>query len=852
MSSCSKKKDTFVKRTYHNITAHYNAYFNARVKIDQFVASSEASFKDRYDEILPVYKIERSENAAPSKGANQVLDEAIKKASIDIQRHEISRWVDDCYFEIGRANFYKKDYYTAAENFQFIAGKYKGTETGNKSYIWMIRCYLQLKKPNQAEQVINVALASETFPKEHLPDLFTAIAAFHIDKKNYPKAIEYLDKGAKTHKKKKVRARLTYISAQLNEKIEEDRTAAKQYLKVLSLNPGYEMGFNARMNSARLSQSASLGSRKNLEKEFLKMLKDDKNKDYRDQIYYALGLIYQKDNNEIKAIAAFKASASNGANNLSQRGKTYLRLATIYYDNQTYDYAQYYYDSASTFLSKTHPEYDLVVKRKVSLLKLVENLNIIEREDSLLRVAKMPEAEQQKLVAKIIADEKRAKEKLEQEERERAELALSNISKPNQTARPGAAPTGSGSIWYFYNQNAVSLGTSEFNAKWGKRTLEDNWRRSNKQSYASIVASSTEAEESTESNEASAEKGKKKNAEEEKKKKYLNAIPNTPAAKEASADKIVRAYYAIGLFYREDIINLKESVKAYETALKRFPDNKLQPEIYFNLYRVYGSLNNPKQSEYYKNKILNEYPNSLLAKVIIDPNYVSEAKALDKDAQKLYDSVYNLYRIASYDQVLGFKPSIDSMYAGTSIGPKYYLLYALSNAKVHGNETLTASLNDLINKYPSSDAASRARDMLQKIMENSDPNKKVVEEGPLFSTDLKGKFFVIITTDMKSIVRETKNNLQRFNTTEFSLTRLSISSELIGENNQVIVVREFDQLPKANDYIRALKAQALDVIAFGNNNYGISVITETNYKLLMGNKEVLKYLEFYRKNYPKE
>ena len=203
-SSCKSSKKSVIGKIYHDITAHYNGYFNAKLKIDNTEKQNDKSFQDKYDDILPVFKIINDESAgkASKGGGNQAMDEAIKKASLVVQRHERSKWIDDCYFEIGRAYFYKKDYFTAAETFQFAAGRYKDKEVGDKSYIWLIKCYILLKKYPQAESVINIALASETFPKKHISELFATVAWYYIDKKNYAKAIEYLEKATVIQKKK--------------------------------------------------------------------------------------------------------------------------------------------------------------------------------------------------------------------------------------------------------------------------------------------------------------------------------------------------------------------------------------------------------------------------------------------------------------------------------------------------------------------------------------------------------------------------------------------------------------------------------------------------------------------------
>lgn len=850
LDSCKSTRYGFVKKTFHNVTAHYNGYFNAKLKVDNTEIQNDKAFQDKYDDVLPVFKFVREEDAALKTGktSNQSLDDAIKKASLVIQRHERSKWIDDCYFEMGRAYFYKKDFFTAAETFQFIAGKYKGNPVGDISYIWLIKSYLMLKKYTQAESVINVALASETFPKKNISELFAAIAWYNIDKKNYVKAIEYLEKSISVERKKSKRARYTFICAQLYEKIEDEEKASIRYQQVLKLNPPYELAFNARISSAKLIPASNSSSKKNLEKELLKMLSDAKNKEYKDQIYYSLGLIYEKNDQQEKSIKAFRSSAASSTTNLQQKGKSYFKLANIFYDLEKYEPSQIYYDSASTFLSKTNTDFELANKRKISLSKLVDNLHIIAKEDSLQRISRMPEKDRLAYIDEIIKKEKAEKLRKEEEEKRTAELALNNTANINENGVPSkpGAPAAGGSTWYFYNQNSIGVGATEFIKKYGRRTLEDNWRRANKESFASVSAIANGEDAGSNSTPV----GANKNDDESLKKRYLANIPLTQTALNASIDRIVKAYYNIGQFYREEIINIPESINAYQTCLVRFPDNKLKAETYFNLYRLYTQQKNVAQADMYKNKLLSEFPNSIMAKVILDPDYISDSKATDKAAQTFYNNVYDAYLNLNYLAVIESKPRIDSQYSLTSIAPKYYYLYALSINKLKGVGAFEEALNDLIKKYASSEAASSARENLQKIAEQKNPLlTKAKEEDPIpFELDPRAKYYVLITLDMSNI-RETKLNLNKFNITEFSLSKLQINTDLIGESEQTIYISSFQDTNAAKEYITLLNKKITDVFKIKPGSYFISFISEKNYKTMKETKAIKQYLQFYNANY---
>ena len=848
LSACkTSSKPSFLKRTYHNITAHYNGYFNAKMKIDQVVSQNEGSAKDQYDQLLSIYKKAGAgpETAKGSKAGNQPLDEAIKKASFVIQRHEKSNWTDDCYFEIGRANYYKKDYFGAIESFQYVAGKYKNTYTGNKSYIWLINCYVELQKFQQAESVINIALGSETFPKKLLAELFTSIANYHFVKKNYEKTIEYLEKAIPLEHKKIKQARFSYLTAQLYEKINEPGKAAIAYQKVMKYNPNYDMAFNAKINAARLFESKSKSSKKDIERSLNKMLKDEKNKEFKDQIYFSLANIYENQGNIDKAIVFYKLSSASSINNNAQKGLSFYKIASIYFEDKKYQLAQIFYDSAGTFLAKSHPDYDLVQNRKTSLNRLVDNLNVIALEDSLQKVAKLPEADRNKLIDRTV------KKSLEQKAKE--EEALAKL-KESMNAKPileneGFNANKPSSTWYFYNTSSVSLGYSEFLKRYGRRTLEDNWRRANKESFASLNMNAGDQGESTDS--AAADGKDASDATASLRKKFLNNLPLNENQIQASNAKIAMSLYNVGQFYREDIVDFKTAIKYYETLLKRFPENKLKVETYFHLYRIYTSIPNKKEADNYKNKIITEFPNSIFAKVIIDPKFVSDAEEKNKKAMHFYDSVYSLYLDAKYDLVMSNKQFVDTTYATTSIGPKYAYLYALCKAKSNNIPAFEIALNDLIKNYPSSETATIARETLNKINLLKNPktttDTKSNESSP-YSLESKGPFMVVISTDDKAILKETKLQTSKFNGFQFSLLNLSVNSELIGDKIQTITVSSFSEINKAKEYVSAINKQAPDVIKLAKGSYQVFVITDKNYKILQSKKDINQYLQFYESN----
>ena len=206
-----------------------------------------------------------------------------------------------------------------------------------------------------------------------------------------------------------------------------------------------------------------------------KMARDEKNAEFLDQIYYAMGNIEQSNGNMEKAIEYYKLSAQKSQRNNYQKGISYLVLADYYFARPSYTVSQAYYDSAYNALDPDFPGYRELEIKTQNLNKLVENLNIVVVEDSLQRLAAMTPRERDAVIAAQIRKVRDDEERLRREEQE----GRDRFAQFQQTQR-GRVPDTQGGAWYFYNQSSLSYGLSEFQMRWGRRRLEDNWRRSNK------------------------------------------------------------------------------------------------------------------------------------------------------------------------------------------------------------------------------------------------------------------------------------------------------------------------------------------------------------------------------------
>ncbi|MEO8146308.1 MAG: tetratricopeptide repeat protein [Bacteroidia bacterium] len=861
--SCSTKKNTFVSRNFHQLNAHYNGFFNARERVKEASKRLATTQKDQYERTLSIFKIG---DEAQAKSVYPDMDEAIKKSSIVITRHsmyikgkEYNSWIDDNYLLIGKAQFYKHDFWAASETFQYVASEYKDSPLRFEAMIWLTQVYMQLGKYVDAEYVIDYLKNEPKFPKEYR-GLFYAVAAdYYLKKKDDPNAIEMLEKALTAKLKRIDRIRYTFILAQLYQKTGDSEKAFRAYERVIKMNPPYEMAFNAKINRAR-NFDASSESAANVKKQLNKMVKDEKNKEYLDQVYYALAGVADKENNEPSEIMYLNKSVRASVANNDQKALSYLNLGEICFSKKDYMSAAAYYDSTMQNLSKDFPDYKDIADKKQSLTRLVENLKVILREDSLQRVSSMTPEEREKFVDDIIKKENDEKERIKREELARKESAneeeelkgqaLNDESQNRNKTLNQNAPGGS---WYFYNQSTVSFGFNEFIKKWGERKYEDNWRRKTKESTSGL--DQTEEQDSgpdmKEYNDSIAKLDDAK-----RKAVYLKNVSLSDTAITSSNVKIVEAYYNVGIIYREQLKEYRLSNETFETLLHRFPDNKYKLPSYYNLYRTYLTLKDQEKSDYYKNILLNDYPESEFAKMILNPNYWRETQKKTEILEVFYENTYKAYLNQQYASVIERKSTADELYPKNKLMPKFDYLKALAIGKTKPVSDFEVSLRNIVNSYPNDSVAAAAQNILNYINKSGAPppppapekTAPAVDSGFVYKADTL-HFFLFIFENKGINAEQLKTKFSDYNIKFYSTKGLTISNAFMTPEKQYIMVKNFSNAQEAVSYYDGVIDNEDVMDGLDETKIQSFVITPANFAKLYVKKDIPSYMTFFEEKY---
>ena len=506
--ACSVEKNTSLSRNFHNLTSHYNIYFNGNESYKKGIEKANSSIRNNYNRILYMFLYEdEGVNTSVSGDMQRAIDKATKVITLHsitakpkvkegnqsakdkafYEKNEYNKWVDDSYMLMGKAYMYQGEFFLASETFKHVLVTFPKEDIRYLAMIWLSRAYIMIGEEREAERIL-ITLADEaSLPDEYLAAYYSTRTQLYLQNLDYQEAAEQLElamdqKGVKEND----RVRFTYILAQLYEESGQNSLALEKYKRVTKYNPPYEMAFNARVSMAEVFESGETSS-EDLKKLLRKMLKDSKNKEYKDQIYFALGNIAMEEGDREKAIEYYQLSVSTSIQNQYQKGYSSLTLAEIYYDTPDYILSAAYYDSAVSFLDVSYPGYAGLASLSASLGDLVYNVNTYELEDSVQMLAALPEEQRLAIIDGIIEEVRE-----EEEEARLAEQQAMQDQAFNQSMLYGNRQTTGGSgeqtggTWYFYNLNAKSFGQPEFRMKWGERVLEDNWRRKSKRTISQM------------------------------------------------------------------------------------------------------------------------------------------------------------------------------------------------------------------------------------------------------------------------------------------------------------------------------------------------------------------------------
>lgn len=688
-------------KPYHNITAHYNAYFLANERI-QLVEKD--LFLKRTEDYNKVLDVQPFIDTNTMKAKDQDIKYSLEKASIIYHKHDESNWMDDAYYVIAKARFYGRNFDQAIVGFKFVNTQSEDDNLRHKALIFLIRAFLRTKQDRNALTVINY-LRKQDLNTENLRNFLIMRAHYYRTKLNYKRAERYLAKAVTLMKRGERRGRIHFILGQIYQRFEQYDKAYVNYRSVLRNNPPYELSFYARLKMTQVSNVESSKDVRKARRYFRRLLRDVKNKEYHDKIYYEMALFELRQDSTKPAVALLKKSVDESAGNKVQKSYSYLKLGELHYSPlEKYELAKKYYDSAIVALPKNVENYRMIKRRARILGDFVKYLNSVRLEDSLQRMAKMDTL---KLSAYLDKSLKAQKEREYDEEKRLEKIALEKAQR-NRGGSTSTLKELQSNVWYFYNPRLVAQGQVKFNNKWRNRTLEDNWRRSNKDPEEPDSLFRTGQKEGPSKEEVVAQRVKEAKAE------LYKIIPFTKEAMQASNKKLEDGFYELGKIYNLHLSEDKKAIGAFEELLKRYPATQYEPEVLYFLYLINKNLPNAARSNYYKGKVLRKFPNSVYANMIKNPKWLEEAKKHEKAVKEAYKLAYEAYESLRYAESEKIMADTLQKYPQNLIQDRFAFLKVLIISRTKSREEREKALQEFIKAYPGSRLKKFAINLLKK------------------------------------------------------------------------------------------------------------------------------------------
>ena len=704
--------------------------------------------------------------------------------------------------------------------------------------LWLAKTLIERDNYDNALRLLN-QLERDPNTFDDVRDQLAGVQAYYfIKRKDYPQAITYLDQAVASNIDRNERARFAYIKAQLQQRMGQSQAAYASFEEVLKLSNIYELEFSARLNMAQNQWRSGSGTGEDARRNLEKMLKDPKNAEYEDQIYYALGEIALESGDRAEAITFFQKSLNSNSRNNNQKAEAYYRLGLLFFEEEAYVDAKAYYDSTLQVMPSTDDRYQDVQRQATNLTEIAANLELIVLQDSMLRISQMSEDERLELATQI--------KKKQDEAKLAAALAASSDNGPASNSRIARTVSTRGALkkessFFAYNDRALKNGRRAFDRKWGDRQLEDDWRRSNR-------SSSFGTEEETIDDAPVISAIDPNNVSE-----YLGDYPKTAADVEKANSLIREAMFELGSLYRERLNNYNRTVDILEDLNERYPGSNYELDSWYLLYLTYKDLGNESKADEYFKKILEKYPSTNYAKLLKDPNYASEYLNEERQLNRAYDQVYSKFSSGNFqDAYSDSQKALQRLVGQHPLKPKYALLMAMSVGNLKGKDAYIQELQRVIATYPDSDEQKRAKEILRALGVSGASLPGGAEEANSNFTYNENElhYIIVVFNEGQGQLNDLRNRISDYNEKYHKLDKIRPASIYLGQDNKtpVVVLRRYKDKNAAMRYYEGVMKNKNEFVE-SSVPFELLPISQNNYRQIIRQRSVDGYKAFFDSNY---
>ena len=765
LSACSTKNNTAKSRFWQSFTARYNTYYNGSQAFIEGNIEKENGNKDNCTELIPLYPVANKQSRELGKGN---YERAIEKAEKTIKLHSIKKrpewnkgrrktekdieWLNrreynpflwHAWLLLGKSQFQQGQFEEAAATFSYMSRLYQTQPAINGiARAWQAKSYTELDWLYDAEDIITKQRRDSIHYRAQ-KDWDYTLANYNIRAGHYEEALPYLRKVIKHEKRRKQKAREWFLMGQIQTLLNQKQEAYQSYKHVIRLNPPYELEFNARIAQTEVMPATDF---KGKISKLRRMARSDNNKDYLDQVYYAIGNVYLTQRDTLHAIEAYEEGCKKATRSGIEKGVLLLKLGNVYWDKEKYADAQRCYGEAIGLLDKDRKDYKQLDERSKVLDELVPHTSAVELQDSLQRLALMSEEQRNKIIDKVIADLiKKEKEEQRAKEEEEAEKTLQQQEARNgaMNNRPGRAnsqqptvPSQQSGQWYFYNPQAVSQGKQTFQRQWGKRENKDHWQRVN-QTVVNLLPESTESTDSIETSEmpemadsqgatAPSDSIAGKEGEEpadsaandpHKREYYLAQIPFTDEQKAESDNLIKDGLFHSGIIFKDKLDNLRLSEKALTRLTSQYADYEKNDEAWYHLFLLYSRLGRTTEANHCLAMLQSDFPSSDWTTLLSDPYFAENQRFGVHIEDSIYAATYEAFKANRHAEVKANAEISEKRFPLGQHRPKFLFIEGLSLLNDGQSKDCIERMKQVVEQYPQSEVSEMAGMIIRGVQE---------------------------------------------------------------------------------------------------------------------------------------
>jgi hypothetical protein len=822
--SCSTQKDKFINRNWHALNTKYNTLYNGNIAFEQGREELNESYRDDYWEILPVERLEVTDEIkldSEDNNPNFIIAEekatkAIQKHSMDIKDQERNPQTDEAFLLLGKARYFDQRYIPALESFNYILRKYVQSDKLNEATIWREKTNMRLDNPEVAIKNLKRLFKYESLKDQEYADANAVLAQCYINLNAPDTAIQKLKIAQAYTKKNPEKGRYLFIIGQLFNQLGHKDSANYAFDKVIALNrksPRVYM-INAHLQKIQNTELTD-GNREELLEYLTELEENRENRPFLDKIYREVAQFHLANESDSLALAYYNKSLKATQGEQKLNALNYQSLADYYFDEDAYKTAGAYYDSTLTNLKENTRQFRNIKKKLDNLEDVIKYEDIVQHTDSVITLYEMPETERTAYFEDYIAELKRKAEEEEEKKQQQAAAGFATFAK----SKGGKQNQGK---FYFYNVTSLGYGKNDFKTRWGDRTLEDDWRWSNKsrtlisEATGEFVGNDSSGENLTEDQRYSLDY-------------YLDRIPTDVTEIDSLRTERNFANYQLGLIYKEKFKDNLLAAAKLERVLASNPEERLILPSKYNLFKIYEESGSPL-AQNMKQDIIANHPDTRYAEILLNPQAVLEGSTDSPDAR--YAALFKLYEKQEFLQVITQSERYINQFTGDPIVPKFEMLKANAIGRLQGFEPFKEALNYVALTYPNNPEGKKAEEMVEQQLPKLEKKDFSPETGSSGAGNWKVVFPFKIRDDEKAVKLQERlmEVIKELN------YRNAISKDIYTLEDEFVVVHGFRSKDFALGFAELIK---------NNRDYRINdenfVILSDNYKIIQVHKNLESY-----------